>query len=77
MDPGFRFLHVGIESNADEITEWDEYRFVMPPFSSIGGLARMRQTFGGGDGPAQMVASLNAAVFDDDEGEGDRADARR
>jgi hypothetical protein len=49
----------------------------MPPFSSIGGIARMRQTFGGEEGLARVVASLNAAVFGDDgaEGMGTRAPA--
>ncbi|MFN7305818.1 MAG: hypothetical protein ACK5TQ_04470 [Acetobacteraceae bacterium] len=53
-----------------EITQWEDYRFVMPPFSSIGGIARMRQTFGGEEKLASMVASLNAAVFGDDGSEG-------
>ncbi|MGA3404087.1 MAG: hypothetical protein ABSC95_33195 [Acetobacteraceae bacterium] len=47
----------------------------MPPFSSIGGIARMRQTFGGEEGLARMLASLNAAVFDAASG-GDAAEAR-
>jgi hypothetical protein len=47
----------------------------MPPFSSIGGLARLRQTFGGDEGLARMVASLNAAVFEGG-GQGDRIAAR-
>jgi hypothetical protein len=50
-------------------------RIVMPPFSSIGGIARMRQTFGGEEGLARMLASLNAAVFDAASG-GDAAEAR-
>jgi type I restriction enzyme R subunit len=57
-----------IRANSEEITEWGEHRFVMPPFSHIGGIARMRATFGGEEGLARMIAGLNAAVF---EGEGD------
>ena len=71
-----RMMEQQIRANAGDITEWDEYRFVMPPFSSIGGIARMRQTFGGEDGLAGMVASLNAAVFDGDGGVGAGAGAR-
>jgi hypothetical protein len=48
----------------------------MPPFSSIGGLARLRQTFGGDEGLARMVASLNAAVFWDEGAAGGRPGAR-
>lgn len=64
-----RMIEQQIRANACEIDGWDEYRFVMPPFSSLGGIARMRQTFGGEDGLARMVASLNAAVFEDDSAE--------
>ena len=71
-----RMMEQQIRANADEIDCWDEYRFVMPPFSSIGGIARMRQTFGGEEGLASMVASLNAAVFGDDAGDGAGAEAR-
>jgi type I restriction enzyme R subunit len=72
-----RMMEQQIRANADEITQWEDYRFVMPPFSSIGGIARMRQTFGGEEKLASMVASLNAAVFGDDgaEGLGTRAPA--
>jgi type I restriction enzyme, R subunit len=65
-----RMMEQQIRANADEMDCWDEYRFVMPPFSSLGGIARMRQTFGGEDGLAAMIASLNAAVFDGDGAEG-------
>jgi type I restriction enzyme R subunit len=71
-----RMMEQQIRANADDIAEWDEYRFVMPPFSSIGGIARMRQTFGGEAGLAGMLASLNAAVFDED-GDGTGDEARR
>ena len=71
-----RMMEQQIRANADEMDCWDEYRFVMPPFSSLGGIARMRQTFGGEDGLAAMIASLNAAVFDGDGGEGLGAGAR-
>ena len=64
-----------IRTNADEIDSWDEYRFVMPPFSAIGGIARLRQTFGGEEGLASMLASLNAAVFGDGGAEGMAAGA--
>jgi type I restriction enzyme R subunit len=59
-----RMMEQQIRANADEIAAWEDYRFVVPPFSSIGGLARLRQTFGGVEGLARMVADLNAAVFD-------------
>jgi type I restriction enzyme, R subunit len=62
-----RMMEQQIRANAADIEAWDTYRFVMPPFSSIGGLARLYQTFGGEDGLARMVASLNAAVFPADE----------
>jgi type I restriction enzyme R subunit len=70
-----RMMEQQIRANADEIDSWDEYRFVMPPFSSIGGIARLRQTFGGEEGLASMLASLNAAVFGDGGAEGMAAGA--
>jgi type I restriction enzyme R subunit len=70
-----RMMEQQIRANADEIDSWDEYRFVMPPFSSIGGIARLRQTFGGEEGLASMLASLNAAVFSDGGSEGMAAGA--
>jgi type I restriction enzyme R subunit len=65
-----RMMEQQIRANADEIDSWDEYRFVMPPFSSIGGIARLRQTFGGEEGLVSVLASLNAAVFGDGGAEG-------
>ena len=59
-----RMIEQQIRANAEDIEYWDEYRFVTPPFSSLGGSARMRQTFGGEAALAAMVTSLNAAVFD-------------
>jgi type I restriction enzyme R subunit len=70
-----RMMEQQIRANADEIDSWDEYRFVMPPFSSIGGIARLRQTFGGEEGLASTLASLNAAVFSDGGAEGMAAGA--
>jgi type I restriction enzyme R subunit len=70
-----RMMEQQIRANADEIDSWDEYRFVMPPFSSIGGIARLRQTFGGEEGLASMLVSLNAAVFGDGGAEGMAAGA--
>lgn len=60
-----RMVEQQIRANAADIDGWDEYRFVVPPFSSLGGMGRVRQTFGGEDGVARMIASLNDAVFGD------------
>ena len=58
-----RMMGEQLKANAADIEQWEEYRFVMPPFSAIGGIARMKQTFGGDEGLAAMLRSLNAAVF--------------
>lgn len=42
----------------------DEYLFVNPPFSSIGGIQRATQTFGGKAGLDAMIKSLNKTLFD-------------
>ena len=60
-----RMIGEQLKANAADIEQWEEYRFVMPPFSAIGGIARMKQTFGGDEGLAMMLRSLNAAVFSD------------
>lgn len=59
-----RMIGEQLKANAEDIAEWAEYRFVMPPFSAMGGLARLQQTFGGAEGLASMLRALNAAVFD-------------
>lgn len=62
-----RVIEEQIKADAADITDWDEARFVMPPFSLMGGLARLRQTFGGETGLVAMVSSLNRGVFEDDD----------
>jgi len=61
-----RMIGEQIKANAADVEQWETFRFVMPPFSSIGGLARMKQLFGGDEGLAAMLRSMNAAVFDCD-----------
>lgn len=63
-----RMMEQQIRADADAIGEWEEFRFVNPPFSAIGGIQRARQTFGGPDGLRALIASLNGGVFDDLEG---------
>ena len=53
-----------IKANVETITEWDEYLFVNPPFSSMGGIQRAIQTFGGKAGLDAMIRSLNKTLFD-------------
>ena len=65
-----------IRADAHEICQWEEYRFVMPPFSSVGGIARIKQAFGGDDGLTRLLRSINAAVFDD-AGSGETAANRK
>lgn len=60
-----RMMEQQIRADADGIGEWEEYRFVNPPFSAIGGIQRARQTFGGPDGLRALIASLNVGVFDE------------
>ncbi len=62
-----RMIGEQIKANAADVEQWETFRFVMPPFSSIGGLARMKQLFGGDEGLATMLRSMNTAVFDFDE----------
>lgn len=61
-----RMIAEQLRANADDIKSWEEYRFVQLPFSSLGGIQRMRQTFGGSEGLATMLRSMNEAVFDGD-----------
>lgn len=62
-----RMIEQQIKADADDIAAWEDWRFTNPPFSSVGGIQRARQTFGGADGLDRMIASLNRAVFDDAE----------
>lgn len=43
-----------------------ELRRGIDSIRDIGGLARMKQTFGGDEGLAGMLRSMNAAVFHDE-----------
>lgn len=61
-----RFLRVikeQLKANAGTLTSFDDFRFDMPPFSMIGGYQRARQIFGGDAGLAEVIASMNEAVF--------------
>lgn len=69
-----RMVEQQIRANAADIDSWEDYRFVVPPFSSLGGITRVRQTFGGDEGVARMLTSLNAAVFGDDDVPGAQID---
>lgn len=60
-----RMMGEQLKANAADIEQWEEYRFVMPPFSAIGGIGRMKQTFDGDEGLAAMLRSLNSMVFAD------------
>ena len=62
-----RMIEQQIKADADDIAGWEDWRFTNPPFSSVGGIQRARQTFGGADGLDRMIASLNRAVFGDAE----------
>lgn len=59
-----RMVEQQIKADAADIAEWEDWRFTNPPFSSVGGIQRARQTFGGSDGLQRMIASLNIGVFD-------------
>jgi type I restriction enzyme R subunit len=59
-----RMIEQQIKADAADITEWEDWRFTNPPFSSVGGIQRARQTFGGAEGLDSLIASLNAGVFD-------------
>lgn len=71
-----RMVESQIEANPD-MTGFELYRFVQPPFSLNGGLPRAKQVFGGDEGLQAMLAGLNAAVFPakDDGEEQDRPSA--
>jgi hypothetical protein len=62
-----RMIEQQIKADADDIAAWEDWRFTNPPFASVGGIQRARQTFGGAEGLERMIASLNRAVFDDAE----------
>jgi type I restriction enzyme R subunit len=62
-----RMIEQQIKADADDIAAWEDWRFTNPPFASVGGIQRARQTFGGAEGLDRMIASLNRAVFDDAE----------
>lgn len=56
-----------IKANAADIEQWETYRFVMPPFSMNGGLARMKQLFGGDSGiDAMLRARYEISEVDED-----------
>jgi type I restriction enzyme, R subunit len=68
-----RLLHLikeQIRANAADMTSFDLWRFDRPPLSLNGGIERARAVFGGDAQLAELLASLNAAVFggDDDAG---------
>ncbi|HLO78386.1 MAG TPA: DEAD/DEAH box helicase family protein [Magnetospirillum sp.] len=58
-----RMMESQMRADAGEMIEWDASRFVMPPFSLLGGIQRARQLFGSDSGLNEMLASLNASVF--------------
>lgn len=58
-----RVIKEQIKANAGTLTSFDDFRFDMPPFSMIGGYQRARQIFGGEAGLAEVIASMNEAVF--------------
>ncbi len=58
-----RVIKEQIKANAGTLTSFDDFRFDMPPFSMIGGYQRARQIFGGDAGLAEVIASMNEAVF--------------
>ncbi|MCP2155873.1 UNVERIFIED_ORG: type I restriction enzyme R subunit [Rhizobium sp. SLBN-170] len=58
-----RIIKEQIKANAGTLTSFDDFRFDMPPFSMIGGYQRARQIFGGDAGLAEVIASMNEAVF--------------
>lgn len=60
-----RVIKEQIKANAGTLTSFDDFRFDMPPFSMIGGYQRARQIFGGDARLAEVIASLNQAVFGD------------
>lgn len=58
-----RIIKEQIKANAGTLASFDDFRFDMPPFSMIGGYQRARQIFGGEARLAEVIASLNDAVF--------------
>ena len=58
-----RVIKEQIKANAGTLASFDDFRFDMPPFSMIGGYQRARQIFGGDAGLAEVIASMNEAVF--------------
>ena len=56
-----------LKANAADLASFDAFRFTMPPFSLQGGVQRARALFGGEAGLQAMLASLNRAVFGEDE----------
>lgn len=58
-----RVIKEQIKANAGTLASFDDFRFDMPPFSMIGGYQRARQIFGGDAGLAEVIASINEAVF--------------
>ena len=56
-----------IKANADNLEAFTIDHFVVPPFSNIGGKQRAIQVFGTEENLSQVLASLNKAVFTDDE----------
>jgi len=68
-----RFLRtVGeyLKANAGRLDSFTADHFMVPPFSNIGGLQRAVATFGNEERLAAVLASLNRAVFAEDEDAG-------
>lgn len=73
-----RLLHLvkeQIKANSGDMLLFESWRFDVPPLSMNGGFERARAVFGGEAELERMLASLNAAVFDDDATDGTEATA--
>jgi type I restriction enzyme, R subunit len=58
-----RMMESQIKANALDLESFEPYHFTLPPFSLNGGIQRARQLFGDDVALDVMLASLNAAVF--------------
>jgi type I restriction enzyme, R subunit len=73
-----RLLHLikeQIKANAAELTQFESWRFDMPPLSMNGGFERARAVFGGEAEIERVLADMNRAVFDSSSSDAPEADA--
>ena len=73
-----RVLHLvkeQVKANANELIQFESWRFDQPPLSMNGGYERARSVFGGDEELETALRAMNDAVFGDHDPDGEARDS--